>query len=321
MMHGPTAPGQPVAGRGHDAGRGMTTPVGELPSHVARRGRRAPGVAGLASSVDAKRPSSVASRQSLHSGTSLAVRIAMGLFQLRSSRNRGIGLPSHVCATALMLAAWLVLSPAPVRAHDGGHARARLRSFRGRWRSWLPGRRDTSRAPPRAPRSRRPDRARSGHAPGGQRHRCADRSGGRGRDGLPRHRRPRQSTRRRARDGTRRARPVHDLRAPEARGRAFRRRRRAPPLCGHVHAGVPRRSRLGRACRGAAAGWCSCSRSRSSSRCSRWRFAPTRRIAQSLYPDAALAARATLPMMLLTLAFAGLGIVLLVQPMGLRHVM
>jgi hypothetical protein len=44
-----------------------------------------------------------------------------------------------------------------------------------------------------------------------------------------------------------------------------------------------------------------------------------RRLALGLYPDAALAARAALPMMLLSLAFTVAGIVLMAQPMGLRH--
>jgi hypothetical protein len=44
-----------------------------------------------------------------------------------------------------------------------------------------------------------------------------------------------------------------------------------------------------------------------------------RRLSLGLYPDAARAGRAALPMTLLALAFTVLGIVLLAQPMGLRH--
>jgi polyferredoxin len=43
------------------------------------------------------------------------------------------------------------------------------------------------------------------------------------------------------------------------------------------------------------------------------------RLSLGLYPDAALAARAAVPMTLLALGFTVLGIVLLAQPMGLRH--
>jgi hypothetical protein len=44
-----------------------------------------------------------------------------------------------------------------------------------------------------------------------------------------------------------------------------------------------------------------------------------RRLSLRLYPDAAVAARAAVPMALLALAFTALGIALLAQPMGLRH--